>query len=50
MCLEIYKFDPAKFTESSFNKTKAKLDLLADIDMLLMVKKAIRDRIRHSIY
>ena len=37
--------------ESSFKKTKVKLDLLIDIDMLLMVeKKVIRGGICHSIY
>ena len=36
MCLKIYKLDPA------FKKTKVKLDLLTDIDMLLMVEKGLR--------
>ena len=44
MCLKIYKLDPA------FKKTKVKLDLLTDIDMLLMVEKGIRGGICHSIY
>ena len=35
---------------SSFKKTKVKLDLLTDIDMLLMVEKGIRGGICHSIY
>ena len=35
---------------SSFKKTKVKLDLLFDIDMLLMVEKGIRGGICHSIY
>ena len=35
--------------ESSFKK-KVKLDLLADIDMFLMVEKGIRGVICHSIY
>ena len=30
--------------------TKAKLDILTDIDMLLMVQKGIRGRIFHSVY
>ena len=34
----------------SFKKTKVKLDLLTDIDMLLMVEKGIRTGICHSIY
>ena len=35
---------------SSFKKTKVKLDLLTDIDMLLMVEKGIKGRICHSNY
>ena len=31
-------------------KTKLKLDLLTDINMLLMVEKGIRERMCHSIY
>ena len=31
-------------------KTKAKLDLLTDTDMLLMIEKGIRGGICHSIY
>ena len=31
-------------------KTKLKLDLLIDIDMILMVKKGIRGGICHSVY
>ena len=50
MCLEIYELDPAKFPsapglawQAAFKKTKIKLDLLIDIDMLLMVEKGIRE-------
>ena len=57
MCLEIYKLDPAKFFsvpglawEAVLKKTKVKLDLLTDIDILLMVEKGIRGGICHSIY
>ena len=57
MCLEICKLDPAKFLsapglawQAALNKTKIKLDLLTDIDMLLMVEKGIRGGICHSIY
>ena len=54
MCFEIYEVDPAKFLSApwqvAFKKTKVKLDLLSDIDMLLMVEKAIRGGICHSIY
>ena len=45
MCLEIYELDPSRFLNSSglvwkgaFKKTKVKLDLLTDVDMLVMVK------------
>ena len=31
-------------------KTKVKLDLLNDTDMLLMIEKGIRGRICHSVY
>ena len=34
----------------SFKKTKIKLDLLTDIDMLSFVEKCIRGGICHSIY
>ena len=57
MCLEIYKLDPGKFAlapllacQASLKKTKVKLDLLIDIDMLLMLGKGIRRGICHSIY
>ena len=57
MCLEIYELDPAKFLsvpglarQVAFQKTKVKLDLLIDIDMLLMVEEGIRGRTCHSIY
>ena len=52
MCLKIYELDPAKFLsppglawQAALKKTKAKLDLLTDIDMLLMVEKGMRGRI-----
>ena len=35
---------------SSLKKTKVKLDLLTDIDILLMVEKGNRGGICHSIY
>ena len=57
MCIEIYKLDPAKFVsapglawQAALKKTKLKLDLLTDIDMLLMVEKGMRGGICHSIY
>ena len=36
--------------ESSFKKTKVKLSLLTDIDMLLMVEKGIKVGICHAIH
>ena len=49
MCLEIYELDPVSFVsapglpwQACFNKTKVKLELLTDYDMLLMVEKGIR--------
>ena len=55
--LKIYKLDPAKFPaapglawQAALKKTKVKLDLLTDIDMLLMVEKPIKGGICHSIY
>ena len=57
MCLEMYELDPARlFTapglvwQAGFKKTKVRLDLLTDINMLLMVEKGIRRWIYHSIY
>ena len=55
MCFEIYELDPAKFLlatglalQSALKKTKVKLDLLTDIDMLLILEKGIRGGICHS--
>ena len=52
MCLKIYEpkiYDPAKFLlalgftwQAALKKTKVKLDLLTDTDMLLMVEKDLR--------
>ena len=49
MCINIYELDPAKLLsapglawQAALKKTKVKLDLLTDIDMLLMVEKGIR--------
>ena len=57
MCLEIYEFHPAKFRsaagrawQAALKKTKVKLDLLTDTDMVLMVKKSIRGGICYCIY
>ena len=57
ICLKIYELDPAKFLsvsglawQAALKKTKVKLDLLTDIDMLLMIEKGIRGWICHCIY
>ena len=57
MCINIYEIDPSKFLSASglawnaaLKKTKVKLDLLTDIDMLLMVERGIKGGICHSIY
>ena len=56
MCLEIYELDPPHFLsapglawKAALEKTKIKLDLLTDIDMLLMIEKDIRGEIYHAI-
>ena len=57
MCLKIFELDPAKFLsatglawQAALKKTKVKLDLLTDIDMLLMVEKGIRGGICQAIH
>ena len=57
MCIKIYELDPGKFlsapglvSQAALKKTKIKLDLLTDIDMLLIVEKGIRGVICHLIY
>ena len=57
MCLEIYELNTAQFLsaprlswQTPLKKTKVKLDLLTDIDILLMTKKGIRGGICHSVY
>ena len=57
MCLKIYKLDPTRFLsapglawQAALKKTKVKLDLLTDIDMLIMVEKGIRGGICDSTY
>ena len=46
MCLKIYKLNPLKFLpahrlawKATLKNTKAKLDFLTDIDLLIMIKK-----------
>ena len=55
--LNIYGLDPAKFIsapglawQAALKRTKVKLDLLTNIDMLLIVEKCVRGRICYSIY
>ena len=57
MYLEIYGLEPAHFYsvqgsawQSAFEKTKVKLNLLTNIDMLLMVEKGITGEICHAIH
>ena len=57
MCLEMYELDPARFLtsqglawEAALKKTKVKLDILTDINIILMVEKGIRGEICHAIY
>ena len=49
ICLKIYELDLAKFLsaphlawQAAFKKTKVKLGLLTDIDMLLMIEKGTK--------
>ena len=56
-CPEVYEIDPAHFLSAPglawhdyLKKAWAKLELLTNIDMLLMVQKGIRDGICHSIH
>ena len=56
ICLKIYELDPAKFLSApglvwqvALIKTKVKLYILTDTDMMLMVEKGIRGGICHSI-
>ena len=57
MYLKLYELDPAKFRlgpgltwQAALKRTKVKLDLLTDMDMLLTVEKGIRGGICHFIY
>ena len=56
-CTEIYELHPAHFLsapglawQAYIKKTKIKLELLTDIDMLLMVEKGIRGGICQAIH
>ena len=56
-CNEIYELDPAHFLsapglawQACLKKTRAKLELLANFDMILMVEKGIRGGICHGMH
>ena len=56
-CIEIYGLDPAHFLsapglawQGCLKKTRVKLELLTDNDMLLMAEEGIRDGICQAIY
>ena len=56
-CIEIYKLDPAQFfsapglaLQACLKNTKVELELLADIDMRLMVEKGTRGGICQAIH
>ena len=55
MCIEVYELDPAHFLsapgltwQACLKKRDVKLELFADVDMLLMVEKGIRGGICHA--
>ena len=57
MCLEIYELDPARFLTTpglalqvTLKRTKANVDLIKDIKILLMVEKGIRREICQAIH
>ena len=57
MSLEIHELEPARCLsaprlawQAALKKTKVKLDLLTDTDMLLMVEKGIIEGICHDIH
>ena len=56
MCQNIWTWSckislaPGLAGQVALKKTKVKLDLLTDIEMLLMVEEGIEGRICHSIY
>ena len=57
MCIKVHEIDPAHFLsvpglawQAWLKKTKVKLELLTDVDMLFMVEKGIRGRICHAMH
>ena len=53
MCIKVYDLDlsaPGLTWQACLNRTKIRLELLTDVDMLLMVEKGIRGGICHAIY
>ena len=57
ICLKINELDPGRIIsapgliwQTALKKTKVKLDVLTDIDLLLIVEKGVRGWICHSIY
>ena len=54
---KIYKLDPARFFstpglawQAALKKTKVRLDILTDLNVLLLVQKSITEGICHSVY
>ena len=57
MCIKVYELDPAYFLtapglawQACLKKTDAKLELLKNFRMLLMVEEGIRGGMCHSIH
>ena len=57
MCIKVYELDPAYFLsapglawQACLKKTKVKLELRTDVDMLLTVEKGIRGGLCHAIH
>ena len=57
MCIKVYELDTVYFLsapglawQACLKKTEVKLELLTDVDMLLMVEKAIKGKICHAIH
>ena len=56
MCIKIYELDPIYFLsaprlawQACLKKTGEKLELIANVDMLLMIEKGIKGGIYHSV-